>query len=214
MLARRKERRRMSHKGPRIIAGERRGWKLDAPKSAQLTRPITDRVKENLFNIIQGLVPGAVVLDLFAGTGSLGLEALSREARWATFVEQHRDVAAILRQNVARLGYAAASRVLTADALHLRAGVRDTGLRAAPDGLVFGLVFVDPPYRMTADPGERARVGQGLARLVELGAVAPGATIVLRRESRTVADCDWPGFLLARSRVYGSMALDFLSPAH
>ena len=197
----------------RIIAGERRGWRLESPKGADVTRPISDRVKENLFNIIQGQVPASVALDLFAGTGSVGLEALSRGARWVTFVEQDREAARILQRNVARLGYEAASRVITGDALRLRPGIRDTGLRDPPGPLTFDLVFVDPPYRMMADDLMRAVIGESLATLASYGAIAEDATIVVRRESRLKLQYQWPGLEPTRSRPYGSMALDFLRHA-
>jgi len=193
----------------RIIAGERRGWKLEAPKGKLLTRPITDRVKENLFNILQARVPDAVVLDLFAGTGALGLEALSRGARWATFVEQHRDVADVLKRNVAHLRYEPASRVITGDALRLRPAVRDSGLRQVGDDLVFDLVFVDPPYAMMNDELMRGRIGDALEELMAFGALAEGATIVVRRETHLKADYLWPHMRRGQSRTYGSMTLDF-----
>jgi len=193
----------------RIIAGRRRGWKLEAPKGKLVTRPITDRVKENLFNIIQGQVPDAVVLDLFAGTGALGLEALSRGARWATFVEQDRQVSAVLKRNVARLGYEEVSRVITGDALRLRPGVRDSGLRQVPEDLVVDLVFVDPPYAMMDDRLMRERIGDALEELMTFGALAPGATVVVRHEARSKADTAWPHLRRGQSRTYGSMTLDF-----
>jgi len=202
-----------NEKSLRIIAGERRGWRIDSPRGRDVTRPITDRVKENLFNIIQGLVPEAIVLDLFAGTGSIGLEALSRGANWVTFVEQHHDVAAILKANVAKLRYEAASRVIHGDALRLRPSVRDSGQADMGSDLVFDLVFLDPPYPMLADELMRARIGESLAELSSLGALAAEATIVIRRESRTPGQYAWPGFQLTRSRPYGSMTLDFLQPA-
>ena len=197
------------HSTIRIIAGQRRGWKLEAPKGHLLTRPITDRVKENLFNILQSLVPDAVVLALFAGMGSLGLEALRRGARWAPFVEQQREVADSLKRNVARLGYEEASRVITGDALHLRPGVRDSGLRQVGDGLVFDLVFVDPPYVMMDDDLMRGRIGEALEELMAFGALAGGATIVVRREAQSKADTAWPHLQRGQSRTYGSMTLDF-----
>jgi 16S rRNA (guanine966-N2)-methyltransferase len=201
-----------NEKSLRIIAGERRGWRIDSPRGRDVTRPITDRVKENLFNIIQGLVPDAIVLDLFAGTGSMGLEALSRGANWVTFVEQHHEVAAILKSNVAKLRYETASRVIHGDALRLRPSVRDSGRVDMGNDLVFDLVFLDPPYPMLADELMRAKIGETLAELSSLGALAADATIIVRRESRTPGQYDWPGFELTRSRPYGSMTLDFLRP--
>jgi 16S rRNA (guanine966-N2)-methyltransferase len=192
-----------------IIAGERRGRKIESPRGRETTRPITNRVKENLFNILRDRVEEAVVLDLFCGTGSLGLEALSRGARWTTFVEQDRDVARILQQNIATLQYDMASRVLNGDALRLRPGIQDSLLRDVPGPLVFDLVFCDPPYRMMADALLRERVGESLANLVGIQALAADVTIVVRRETRAVPQADWPDFELTQSRTYGSMALDF-----
>ena len=222
----------------RIIAGERRGWRIEAPESADVTRPITDRVKENLFNIIQTLVPDAVVLDLFAGTGSIGLEALSRGAAWVTFVEQHREIVELLRRNIAFLGYEDRSRVVPGSALRFRPDIRRRRLpgvaelrqASRPPGprpipppeqappaeagdLVFDLVFLDPPYRMMQDDLTRRMIGESLTRLVELGAVALAATIVLRHDSANQFECDWPGFVLTQSRRYGSMTLEFLTLA-
>ena len=205
----------MLHKNPnslRIIAGERRGWRIDSPRGQEVTRPITDRVKENLFNIIQSLVPDAIVLDLFAGTGSMGLEALSRGASWVTFVEQNRDVAAILKSNIAKLRYELASRVIGGDALRLRPAVREPALADVEGDLVFDLVLVDPPYPMMADELMRERIGESLAELLSFGALAPEATLVVRRESRISGHYTWPGFELIQSRPYGSMTLDFLRP--
>jgi 16S rRNA (guanine(966)-N(2))-methyltransferase RsmD len=203
----------MATKGLHIIAGERRGWKLESPRGKDITRPITGRVKENLFNIIRPRVDDAVVLDLFAGTGSLGLEALSRGARWVTFVEQHRDVVPILKHNIARLRYEEQSRVIQGDALRLRPGVRDTGLTALGEPLTFSLVFADPPYRMLDDDLLRERVGQGLAGLLSFGALASDALIVVRRDAHVRGDYPWPEFRQTQSRKYGSMVLDFLRPA-
>ena len=109
----------------RVIAGRFRGRTLDAPPG-QSTRPITDRAKETLFNVLghrfalPGCLPGFVVLDVFAGTGSLGLEALSRGAAACTFVEQDRRALRYLRQNIARLGADGACTVLTDNAWTMR----------------------------------------------------------------------------------------------
>ena len=197
----------------RIIAGSRRGMKIEPPRGAETTRPISDRVKENLFNIIQGSVPEAVVLDLFAGTGSLGLEALSRGADWATFVEQAGSVVEILNRNVEHLRFVESSRVVRGDALRLRPSIVESGLRDRPEPLVFDLLFVDPPYAMMEDAPVRHRIGESLAHLIDLGALAESATIVVRHDSRARFEYDWPHLRLTDSRRYGSMTLDFLQPA-
>jgi 16S rRNA (guanine966-N2)-methyltransferase len=125
----------------RIVGGRMRGRALAAPKS-QAIRPTSDRLRESLFNILAHAygdpVTGARVLDLFAGTGALGLEALSRGAAFALFVDDGAEARALLRQNVETLGVAATARIFRRDA---------TKLGAAHPVEPFGLVFLDPPYR-------------------------------------------------------------------
>src|SRR5437016_5768346 len=99
----------------RIIAGQRRGHKIAGPKGDH-TRPTSDLVRESLFNILGATVAGRLVVDLFAGTGALGLEALSRGAARALFVEHHRDNVALIHRNLAMLRYEDRARVRAADA--------------------------------------------------------------------------------------------------
>ena len=124
----------------RIVGGRLRGRALAAPKS-QAIRPTADRLRESLFNILAHAygdpVSGARVLDLFAGTGALGLEALSRGAAFALFVDDGAQARALLRQNVEALGVAAASRIFRRDA---------TKLGPAHPVEPFSLAFLDPPY--------------------------------------------------------------------
>jgi 16S rRNA (guanine966-N2)-methyltransferase len=124
----------------RIVGGKFRGRALAAPKSRAI-RPTADRLREALFNILAHAygdpASGARVLDLFAGTGALGLEALSRGAAFALFVDDGAEARAILRQNVEALGVAAAARIFRRDA---------TRLGAAHPVEPFSLVFLDPPY--------------------------------------------------------------------
>jgi 16S rRNA (guanine966-N2)-methyltransferase len=124
----------------RIVGGRLRGRALAAPKS-QAIRPTADRLRESLFNILAHAygdpVTGARVLDLFAGTGALGLEALSRGAAFALFVDDGAEARALMRQNVEALGLAAAARIFRRDA---------TTLGAAHPVEPFSLVFLDPPY--------------------------------------------------------------------
>jgi 16S rRNA (guanine966-N2)-methyltransferase len=123
----------------RIIAGQRRGHKFDGPKGNS-TRPTSDLVRESIFNILGGEVTDRVVVDLFAGTGALGLEALSRGASRAIFVEQNRENVALIYRNLATLRYEDRGRVQATDAYRW---VRSfTPLDDEP--LV---VFLDPPYR-------------------------------------------------------------------
>ena len=158
----------------RIIAGQRRGHKFDGPKGSN-TRPTSDLVRESLFNILGELVAGRLVVDLFAGTGALGLEALSRGAARALFVEQHRGNVALIYRNLATLRYEDRGRVQMADAYRW---VRSfTSVEAEP--LV---VFLDPPYREFEDrPG---KVNQLLQQLVEK--LPPDSAIAV--ESRRALD--------------------------
>jgi 16S rRNA (guanine966-N2)-methyltransferase len=142
----------------RIIAGQRRGHKLEGPKG-KATRPTSDLVRESLFNILGESVEGLTAIDLFAGTGALGLEALSRGAARAIFVEQNRDNASLIRRNIATLRYEDRAQVVTTDAFRwARAYARSTDA----DPVV---VFLDPPYR-EFEAGAR-RVNQLIARLVD-----------------------------------------------
>ena len=120
----------------RIISGLARGRKLKEPQGLD-TRPTTDKVKESLFNIIQFELEGRRVLDLFAGTGQLGLEALSRGAEHCTFVDQRREAAALVRENIALCRFESQSRVAQEEALSFLACCRER----------FDVVFLDPPYQ-------------------------------------------------------------------
>ena len=120
----------------RIISGSARGRKLKEPQGMD-TRPTTGKVKESLFNIIQFELEGRRVLDLFAGTGQLGLEALSRGAEHCVFVDQWRESVALVRENVKLCGFTECSRVAQEDALSFLSVCREK----------YDIVFLDPPYQ-------------------------------------------------------------------
>lgn len=122
----------------RISAGEHRGRRLQAPKGRR-TRPTSDLLRQAAFNVLGDRIQGARVLDLFAGTGSVGLEALSRGAATATFIENDRQAVGALRSNLERLSLAARGRILSGDVL---LGLKR--LQAA--GETFDCIFLDPPY--------------------------------------------------------------------
>jgi len=127
----------------RVIAGVARGIRLEAPGPD--TRPMADRVKQTLFAILEPDLPGARILDLFAGSGAAGLEALSRGAAHATFIERDAGAAAVIATNLARTHLAGArARIVRADALVWLAG--SEGANRGP----FDIVIVDPPYAETA----------------------------------------------------------------
>jgi 16S rRNA (guanine966-N2)-methyltransferase len=159
----------------RIVAGTWRGRALQAPPG-DTTRPTADRVRQALFDMLlhapwggRDAIEGAHVLDVFAGTGAFGLEALSRGAAFATFIEQDRAALAALRANIATLRAADRTAVLASDALATRA-LPAAGL-PPPGGAPCALVFLDPPYGADLVP-------RALAHLTAGGWIAPGALIV------------------------------------
>jgi 16S rRNA (guanine966-N2)-methyltransferase len=158
----------------RIIAGQRRGHKFDGPRDNE-TRPTSDLVRESIFNILGELVAGRTVVDLFAGTGALGLEALSRGASRAIFIERQRGNVALIQRNIATLRYEDRARVFTADAYRWARGYSPID----DDPLI---VFLDPPYRDFE--GRRSRVNPVLEHLVRT--LPPDSTIVV--ESRRALD--------------------------
>jgi 16S rRNA (guanine966-N2)-methyltransferase len=152
----------------RIITGSARGRRLAAPEGHG-TRPILDAQKEMLFNVLGARAGADAVIDLFAGSGGLGLEALSRGAGFALFVERDRQALACLRANVATCGFGDRCRIAPVDAFRVALG--DPGRPAS-------LVFADPPFPCFT--GERARLTGLLERIANGPAVADGATIVWR----------------------------------
>ena len=176
----------------RIVAGLAGGRRLAVPPSG--TRPTSDRVREALFAALvhdPGL-DGAAVLDLCAGSGALGLEALSRGAAHALLVERDRRAGAVLRRNVAELGLAGAEVRIAAVASVLRGA----GARA------YDVVLVDPPYDVPD-----TEIAGWLAEAAAHGWLAPGATVVVERDART-GSFAWPEPLRAvRERRYGDTVL-------
>ena len=184
----------------RIIAGRHRRTKLTEPAGAS-TRPTADRVRESLFNILAGgrfgeAVIDARIIDAFAGTGALGLEALSRGAAHASFIERDPGALKTLRSNIARLGREADAAVISGDATNI----------ASWRGDAAGLLLADAPYGS----------GDGLtvaARLAELGALAPGALVVIETEQGESSDQTAlanAGLVLLDDRRYGRARLHFL----
>ncbi|MDZ4088089.1 MAG: 16S rRNA (guanine(966)-N(2))-methyltransferase RsmD [Tabrizicola sp.] len=181
----------------RIIGGNRRGLKLadvgEGDAAAHL-RPTSDRVREAIFNLLINAhgnpVAGARVLDLFAGTGALGLEALSRGASQVTFVDDGATALGLIRANIAKMRAEAETRVIRQDA-------RKLGRNA---GSAYGLVFLDPPY------------GKGLGEVALAAArtggwLAPGAMVVWEEGAAPVVP---EGFALADQRKYGDTAVTLL----
>ncbi|MBI4604246.1 MAG: RsmD family RNA methyltransferase [Planctomycetes bacterium] len=159
----------------RIIAGEARGRRITAPGDRSV-RPLLDRIRESLFARL-GDLEGVEVLDLFAGAGTFGLEALSRGARRATFVEKSRDTLSVLRRNVESLGFQGRCETLQGDAL------RVPDLEAVgPPG--FGVVWLDPPFIMFDRPEAAERVFLRVQEILQSSALEPGGRVLLRHPTR------------------------------
>lgn len=153
----------------RVIAGTARGRPLKLPRRARL-RPTADRVKETVFNVLGQWFDGERVLDLYAGVGSLGIEALSRGAGHATFVERDPDAMAALSDNLRTLGFAAATTTLLKPA--------DRAIRwLGGQGDTFAVVFSDPPY--AAEAGEST-----LRALADAGLVAANGRVIIEHDKR------------------------------
>lgn len=187
----------------RIVAGKAGGKRLKVP--SQGTRPTSERVREALFNALEARdeLRDARVLDLYAGSGALGLEALSRGAAEALFVESDRKAAAMLKANVAGVGLGGTVRV----------GAVETVLAKEEPAAPFDLVFADPPYAH-----DSARIGVMLVALAGGGWIAERGLVVVERADRD-GEPDWPGdFEPLRVMRHGDTALHWAefvtSPGH
>ncbi|MCT8999807.1 16S rRNA (guanine(966)-N(2))-methyltransferase RsmD [Chelativorans intermedius] len=179
----------------RVVGGSLRGRRLAAPRS-QAVRPTTDRAREALFNILEHAYPGSLqgarVLDLFAGSGALGIEALSRGAQYCLFVETAAAARALIRENVEALGLVGATRIFRRDATHL-----------GPVGTMapFSLVLADPPYGRGLGEGAIASALAG-------GWLAPDALIVVEEAAATPFEPP-AGIRLHERRAYSATTLAF-----
>ncbi len=181
----------------RVIAGEVGGRRLVAPKGG--ARPTTDRVKEALFAALgPDVVEDAVVLDLFAGSGALGIEALSRGAVYAEFVDRDRRAGDAVRANLDSTGYAERAKV------HVAAAT--TFLGRPRTGDAFGLVFLDPPYDL--EPGDLSTVLVGLGR----AGLVSGATVVVETRGDAVPQLP-EGWAVRWQRAYGDTLLTIATAA-
>lgn len=178
----------------RVIAGSARGTRLLCPRGLS-TRPATDRLRTSLFSTLEGTLEGARVLDLYAGSGSLGIEALSRGAASCTFVETSPEAVAVLKDNLERTRLDARARVLRAEA-----GRALSGLKAG--GELFDMVFVDPPFSAVEDGIEVL----GAAR----EACAQGAIVFFRAEAGKREPEPPPGLRVFTKKKWGR-SLGFLA---
>ena len=183
----------------RIVGGRLKGRALAAPSSRAI-RPTSERLRESIFDILEHRYPGHVegqrVVDLFAGSGALAIEALSRGARFALFVDNGAEARALLRANVEAMGLGGVTRIWRADAAKLG---------SAPSGGRFGLAFLDPPYG-------QGLAGPALAALLAGGWLEPDALCVV--EEAVKAEIEAPaGLVLVDQRVYGDTRIAILEPA-
>jgi 16S rRNA (guanine966-N2)-methyltransferase len=186
----------------RIIAGEFGGRKLPPPVG-EVTRPITDRAKQSLFDVITLLIDGARVYDCFAGTGSMGLECLSRGAKFVTFFEADRSAVTRLTQNIMAVQMKDRSRLIPGD---LFKWFERTNTRPTTAGEIGAeLVFLDPPYRFLTDrPDELLQFALHLTH----AHLTPGATVVFRHDVKNRLEL--PNLEKYDAREYGDMAIDLL----
>lgn len=182
----------------RIIGGEKRGLRLSTPEGSN-TRPTLDRVREALASILQGLIPHARVLELYAGTGAMGLEFLSRGAVFCTFLESNAKAGEVLRKNITKCGYGEKCRVIRSDVW----AWLDRAAAAERNG--YDLILADPPY-------DHGRDGDLLCRITPLLKSDTGFFVIQGRRGlqATLNDFGIPGnLILDDSRVYGQTELVF-----
>ncbi|MBM2617556.1 16S rRNA (guanine(966)-N(2))-methyltransferase RsmD [Actinoplanes sp. LDG1-06] len=179
----------------RIIAGAHGGRRLSAPAGA-LTRPTSDRVREAFFSALDSMIDlaGVRFADLYAGSGAVGLEALSRGASHALLVESDGKAARVIRENIVALRVGHAARLVTGKVAQAVAG--------PPDGGAYDVVFADPPYAVT--DAELVDVQQSL---IDFGWLTSGAVVILERASRGGAVTWVDGITADRSRRYGETTL-------
>lgn len=184
----------------RIIAGSKRGMKLISP-AGDVSRPITDRVKESLFSVLYkyDLPADKMVADVFAGVGSMGLESISRGANFVTFVEKDPKIAEILKKNIEKAAFADNSKVLQSDAFRIGAAVSKGR---------YDLVFIDPPYPLTMDVGPDSKLSHLLALLPNQ--TNPDAIIVVRTRKGISLAGPYQKLEIIDTRCWGTMQITIL----
>ena len=173
----------------RVITGKARGVKLKTP-NGMATRPTADRVKEALFSIIQFEIPASRVLDLFGGTGQLGIEALSREAKSAVFVDEREDACCLIRENLKRTSLEHVAKVVRAD-------YKDFLLRCQDK---FDIIFLDPPYA-------EIFLENSLNLITEIDILQSGGIIVTERPVEKDLLWDFEGYSRSKDYKYGNTVL-------
>lgn len=181
----------------RIISGTSKGKRLATPKG-QALRPTSDRVKESIFNILGEVVEGKAVLDLFAGTGNLGIEALSRGAQRVLFVERGREATRLIKSNLSQCGMANISEIIPKDV------IRAIGI-LHQRGETFDLILMDPPYK-------RGLIKKTLWKLQSHRIYHGDSILIIEHDRREPLPTDLDGWYLIRQRKIGDTLISFLTP--
>lgn len=180
----------------RVTAGSAKGRELLAPKGRH-TRPTLAKVKEAMFGMVQFDVPGSLVLDLFSGSGALGIEALSRGAERAVFCDSDRQAASVVKANLAKLGFTDRADCFSCDSLILLETL-------SANGMGFDLVLLDPPYE--TDLASRA-----LDALDELGLLNDGAIVLCEHSPANPPRISRPGYEARKPKKYGDCCVTLLT---
>ena len=180
----------------RVIAGSAKGRELIAPKGMH-TRPTLAKVKEAMFGMVQFDIPGASVLDLFSGSGALGIEALSRGAERAVFCDADRQAASVIKSNLKRLGFEGLAEVSFCDSIALLQTLAERGQR-------FDLVLLDPPY-------ETPLASSALARLAELGLLNEGAILLCEYSPSNPPAFEGLPYTAKKPKKYGDTCVVYLT---
>ena len=173
----------------RVITGKSRGIQLKTP-DGMLTRPTADRVKEALFSIINFDIPGATVLDLFGGTGQLGIEALSRGAERAVFVDAREDACALIRENLRRTNLSQSAQVLRSDYMDYLSRCTEQ----------FSVIFLDPPYAETY-------LENAIKRITEIDILQSDGIIVAERPLGKELPLEFENYQRSKDDKYGKTLL-------
>ena len=175
----------------RVIAGKAKGTRLLTP-DGMLTRPTTDRVKEALFSVLQFDLPGAKVLDLFGGTGQLGIEAMSRGAEYAVFVDCRREACELIHMNLKKTNFSGNATVVCTDYLTYLSRCREK----------FDLILLDPPYA-------EEYLENAIKKITEIDILQSNGIIAAERPVQKELPAGYPGFTRSRDYKYGKISLTF-----
>ena len=190
----------------RVVAGKARRMRLECPAGRDV-RPVPEMAREAIFNILHDMVEGASLLDLFAGAGTVGIEALSRGAEWCVFVERSPNTRQVLEKNLAHTKLAEFCDVLQRDAFRCVEALKELGRR-------FDLIYLGPPFSMYRDPVRRNALLDLAGQLVGEGLLKDGGLVIMQHELRTGMPETIAQLRLEDRRTYGRNAFSFYARTH